>query len=109
MNDSIPVLPKREWLTLVDVANGNYLGLGDLTSHHMVESFQFSVQESGRECDAKWDVNCVALAHKYGALPLASQLAVIEVCQRFWTQGDFIAKFDNHGDALAAHGAKFKD
>lgn len=109
MDDSIPTLPKAEWLALMDLSNGIHMSLSDHTPRDMAESFHFSIMESGPECNEKWGMNCVALAKKYRALPLAAQLAVIEVCRRFWTRPEVNAKFDNYGDIMAAHGARFED
>jgi len=105
MDDNIPTMLEREWLTCMDVSNGAFYP--DYTPADISESFRFSVMESGPECNEKWGVRCVDLAAKLAAMPMASQLAVIEVCRRFWTRKEVNNKFDNYRDMMAAHGAKF--
>lgn len=107
LDENIPTLPEAQWCAFMDVANGLHLG-SDSTPRDLVNSFRFSVMESGPECNDKWGVKCVALAEKYAGLPLAAQLAIIEVCRRFWVRPEVNAKFDGYRDMLAAHGAKFE-
>lgn len=109
MDDNIPVLLKSEWLALMDISNGQYFDTSTYTPRQAVNDFWFSINESGMECNEKWGVNCVKLSYKYRDLPLASKLAVIEVCRRFWTRKDVNSRYDNYGDIMRAHGAKFSD
>ena len=110
MDENIPTLSFGEWMTFIEVAHdGSYICQNENTPRDMVKSFQFSIRELGFQCDEKWEVNCVALAKKYAALPLVAKLAAIEVCRRYWTRREVNAKYHNQLDILSAHGAKFED
>lgn len=105
MRDSVPELPLNEWQALLDISNGHHREI-DRSVAEQVESFRFSVSESGPECNDKWDVSCVDLARKLAAMPMIAQCAVMEVCRRFWVRKDINGKYDNYLDILLAHGAK---
>lgn len=105
MRDNMPTLPLNEWQCLLDVSNGHYRGHNDPLQSRL-ESWVFSISESGPECDEKWRVNCRALARKINSLPLISKCAAYEVCRRFWVRSDINALHDGYDGILAAHGAK---
>jgi len=109
IDDNMPTLTYGEWVTFIDVSNGQWRNLSDLDPAAETESFAYSVADSGPECNEKWGVQCVPLAKKYMALPLAGRLAVLEVCRRFWTQPEKNARYDSYRDIVEAHGAKFED
>lgn len=105
MRDNVPTLALNEWQTLLDVSNGHYRSHNDsLTSQ--LESWVFSIAESGPECDAKWGVYCKALARKINGLTLMQRCAAYEVCRRFWVRKDINNLHDSYTEILKAHGAR---
>lgn len=108
LRQNVPALKFSEWGALLDISNGQVRAF-EPDHSSTVDSFAFSVAASGPECNAKWGVKCARLAEKFRALQLVEQLAVIEVCRRFWINPEVNAKFDNYRDMLTAHGAKFDD
>lgn len=108
MRDSMPTLPLNEWEALLDISNGHFR-MADARLQEQVESFCFSVAESGPECNEKWGVNCPDLARKIAAMPLIQQCAIIELCRRFWVRKDINDKYDSYKDILLAHGAKLPE
>ena len=106
MREAIPAMSAAEWQALMDISNGHYRQ-SDRAVVEQIDSFCYSVSESGMECNDKWGVNCVALARKLSGMTLIEQCAVMEVCRRFWVRSDINSKFNNYLDILAAHGARF--
>ena len=108
MREAVPELPLNEWQALLDISNG-YFRQTDMSLREQVESFRFSVAESGPECNEKWGVKCPDLARKIDGLSLAQQCAIMEICRRFWVRSDINEKYDSYREILLAHGAKIKD
>ncbi len=105
MRDNMPTLPLNEWQTLLDVSNGHYRSHNDPLPAQL-ESWIFSISESGPECDEKWGVDCRALARKINGLPLIQKCAAYEVCRRFWVRKDVNDLHDSYAGMLTAHGAR---
>ena len=104
-----PVFTENEWMAILDISNGSHSIYDGRSTADFAESFSFSISESGPECNEKWSIKCSALSAKYRSLPLASQLATIEVCRRFWVAPQEINNgFESLKDALLHHGAKFQ-
>lgn len=105
---AVPALPLNEWCAMVDIGNG-VMRPHEFGAQAVADAFAFSIAESGPECNEKWGINCPLLARKYRMMSFDQQLAVTEVCRRFWAKPEVNDKFDNWRDMLEAHGAKFTD
>lgn len=105
MRDNVPTMALAEWQCLLDVSNGHYRSHNDTLAAQLA-AWVFSIADSGPECDAKWGVDCRALARKINALPLIQKCAAYEVCRRFWVRSDINALHEDYADMLTAHGAK---
>ena len=106
--ENMPTLSLNEWKALLDISNG-LLRNSDFGISAQVESFRFSVSESGPECNEKWGIDCPALARKLARMTVFEQCAVMEVCRRFWARKDINDKYDNYKDILLAHGARIEN
>lgn len=105
---AVPALSIDEWCALIEITKG-VIQPSEHGPQAVVESFAFGIGASGPECNEKWGINCPALARKYRAMDLGQQLAVTEVCRRFWAKPEVNKNYDNWRDILEAHGAKFSD
>jgi hypothetical protein len=108
LRDNVPAMPLREWQATLSILNG-VMHPHEFGPRAVVDSVYFSILESGPDVNAQFKVDAVAMAKRFQALPLVSQLATVEVCRRFWVRKDINARFDNYRDILGAHGARFSD
>jgi enoyl-CoA hydratase/carnithine racemase len=91
------------------LAKGLNDAAGDFGIRAVADSVYFSILESGPDVNEQFGVDAVEMAKRFKVLPLASQLAIIEVCRRFWVRKDINAKFTSYREILDSHGAKFSD
>jgi hypothetical protein len=108
LKDNVPPMALREWQATLSILNG-VMHPNEFGPQAVADSVYFSILESGPDVNQQFGVNAVSMAKRFQALPLVSQLAVVEVCRRFWVRKDVNARFDNYRDILGAHGAKFTD
>jgi len=108
MRDSVPALPFKEWMATLSILNGE-MPPHDFGIRAVADSVYFSILESGPDVNEQFGVDAVEMAKRFKVLPLASQLAIIEVCRRFWVRKDINAKFTSYREILDSHGAKFSD
>jgi hypothetical protein len=108
LRDNVPAMPLKEWQATLAILNG-VMHPHEFGIRATADSVYFSILESGPDVNEQFGVDAVDMAKRFKALPLVSQLAVVEVCRRFWVRKDINAKFDSYRDMLTAHGAKFTD
>jgi hypothetical protein len=108
MREATPALTEGEWCAMMDVVKGHIHPI-EYGPQAVADSFCFSIADSGPEMNEKWKVDCVDLAGRYRAMPLAAQMAVVDVVRRFWVRNDINAERASYREMLAAHGAKFSD
>jgi hypothetical protein len=108
MRDSVPAMPLKEWQATLSILNG-VMHPHEFGARAVADSVYYSILESGPDVNEQFEVDAVDMAKRFKVLPLASQLAVVEVCRRFWVRKDINDRFESYRDMLDAHGAKFTD
>lgn len=104
--DACPAMSQSEWLALADANNGatvDYSG----GFEHPISGVTLNLADAAPELDGKWGVDCVEIAQKIRAMPLAQQFAVFEVVRRFWrTPSEGVTGW---GEFLQRVGANLKE
>lgn len=108
LKDNVPAMTLKEWQATLAILNG-VMHTHEFGIRAAADSVYFSILESGPDVNEQFGVDAVDMAKRYKVLPLVSQLAVVEVCRRFWVRKDINERFQTYRDMLDAHGAKFTD
>lgn len=103
--DAAPALSVGQWCAIADALNG-YLPSYEQGPAQVLRGCWFNVYDSAPELDAKWRVDCAALARQLGDLPLAAQAGVYEIARAFWRRGDVVSGTGSYSDAFLALGGK---
>jgi hypothetical protein len=83
---AIPELSEGEWKLIFDVMNGCWT-LDQPYIQAQGLSHQIADGTAMDGLGEKWDVDGLTLARRVADLPLASQLAIIDTAERFWSLG----------------------
>ncbi len=107
MREQMPELTASEWCALVD-ANTSTSHQYSMGVQPVLSGLWHNLFDFAPEGDQKWGVDCVALARRMQAMPIASQAAVFEIVKRFWTRDDIVNSAGSYDEAFRALGARVK-
>jgi hypothetical protein len=79
-------LTKNEWMAILDANNG--IEPGAVPGHASMTAMVWANVHDSRELSDKWEIDQPALVKKLQAMPRAALIAIMEVCDRFWSRAE---------------------